>query len=72
MELKPIKSSLIQAYSYNEKTLDLDIVFKDGVERTYHKVNPDTMSLVFDSSGSIGSKFHKLIGKGHKWSQTED
>ena len=71
MPLKPVKSSLIQAYEYNPKDMTLDIVFKDGTERTYQKVNPAEMSAVFDSAQSIGKAFHRIIGRGHTWTHTE-
>lgn len=69
--LKPVKSSLITAYSYNHEDSTLDVVFKDGTERTYKNVTPAEMSQVFDSSASIGKAFHKLIGRSHKWEPTE-
>ena len=62
-KLKPVKSSMINGYSYDSESLELTVQFKNGVEKTYKHVPPPTMSAVFDTPGSIGSKFHKLIGK---------
>lgn len=70
-ELKPIKSSLIQAYSYDSSSHSLNIVFRDGTEKTYLKVEPSVMSMVFDRPGSIGSKFHRFIGKKYKSQPTQ-
>ena len=71
-ELKPLKSSLLSAYSYNSSDKTLDVVFQDGTEMTYKDVAPPIMSRVFDSPGSIGSKFLRLIAKSHKSSPTSD
>lgn len=68
-QLKPLKSSLLSGYSYDAQSKDLMVMFKDGTELTYKDVNPDTMSKVFDSPGSIGSKFLKNIARTHKASQ---
>ena len=61
---------MIKAYSYSIEDKSLAIVFNDGTERTYKNVPPDTMSQVFDAPGSIGSKFHRLIGKRYQSSPT--
>lgn len=61
-DLKPLKSSLLKAYSYDSQTLELHIVFANGKERTYKNIPPPVMSSVFDVPGSIGSKFLKIIG----------
>ena len=71
-ELKPIKSSLIQAYSYDSSSHSLNVVFKDGTELTYSKVEPSVMSMVFDRPGSIGGKFHRFIGKKYQSHQTQE
>lgn len=69
---KPVKSSYIAAYSYNPDSYELSITFKNGVERTYKDVKPPLMSQVFDSSGSVGSKFIRLIGRKHKGSEEQE
>lgn len=60
-----VKSSIIQAYDYNDRTYELNVTFKDGAEWLYKGVTPDVMSSVFDSAGSIGSKFLKKIKHGN-------
>lgn len=67
-EYKPVKSSLVSAYSYNPDSYTLDVMFKDGTEMQYQNVMPPEMSHIFDSSGSIGSKLLKVL-KGHKHSR---
>ena len=71
-ELKPIKSSLIQAYSYDPESKVLDVVFKDGTELSYKDVDPPTMSQVFDKSQSVGKAFHRLIKGKHKSQPTQE
>lgn len=65
-----VKSSLIQAYEYNAETQTLSVTFQDGAEFDYEKVDPPTMSKVFDSPGSVGSKFQKFISKRFKYTKT--
>ena len=64
-ESKPLKSSLLQAYSYDANSHELTVTYKDGNEYTYSRVDPSLMSKVFDSSGSVGSKFVRLIKRGN-------
>lgn len=59
---KVVKSSLLQAYSYDAETYKLTVTFNDGTEKVYKDVDPPTLSKVFDSPGSIGSKFKRFIG----------
>lgn len=66
----PVKSSLIRAYSYDSHAQTLSVTFTDGSEFDYEKVDPPTMSKVFDSPGSIGSKFQKLISRRFKYTKT--
>lgn len=65
-ELKPIKSSLIAAYSYDPNSYILNVVFKSGVEKAYKEIKPDVMAKVFQSGGSVGSKFHRFIRSQYK------
>lgn len=65
-----VKSTLIQAYSYDSESQTLSVIFKDGAEFDYQQVPPPVMSQVFDSPGSIGSKFRKLIGHQYKFVKT--
>lgn len=59
-----VKSSILRAYTYDANEKSLNVIFVDGSEWLYKGVMPDVMSQVFDSSGSIGSKFIKLIKRG--------
>lgn len=65
-KLKPVQSSLLQAYSYDSDSLELTVIYKDGTQIKYKNVPPPVMSQVFDSPGSIGSKFLKLISRRFK------
>jgi hypothetical protein len=56
-----IKSSLIETWSYDSQTQELEITFKSGSSFKYLGVSPDIISKVFDSPGSIGSKFIRFI-----------
>jgi len=62
-DLQPIKSKLISGYSYDAATRTLSVAFVSSPDDThlYSPVDPPTMSLIFDSSGSIGSNFIRLI-----------
>lgn len=70
LTVKPVNSTLIRAYSYDSSTQTLSVTFTDGAEFDYEKVDPPTMSKVFDSPGSTGSKFHKLIAGKFKYNKT--
>ena len=70
-KLKVVKSSLIQAYSYNPEDKTLNVVFKDGIQKTFVQVPPDVMSAVFDRAGSVGSKFHRLVKGKYQSHETE-
>lgn len=59
-----LKSSLLSSYSFDDSTLDLSVTFSDGSSWLYRKVEPSVVSKVFDSPGSIGSKFIRLIKHG--------
>lgn len=67
---KPVQSSLITAYVYDNQSYQLTVTFKDGAEWSYKGVTPDVLSQVFDSPKSIGSKFIRLIKNG-KYSATK-
>lgn len=70
LTIKPVKSTLIRAYSYDSQSQTLSVIFTDGAEFDYEKVDPPTMSKVFDSPGSTGSKFRKLIAGKFKYQKT--
>lgn len=61
-----VNSSSIRSYSYDvsSQTLVVQFVGADGDDHVYSNVTPDVISKVFDSGGSVGSKFHKLIKQG--------
>ena len=65
---KIVNSSIIQSYTYNPDTQTVDIVFKSDTGNTwqYAKVTQSLIDQVFNSSGSVGSKFIRLIKNGHK------
>jgi hypothetical protein len=67
-----IKSSLLDTYTYNNQTLELEVTFKSGDSWVYKNVDPGTISKVFDSPGSIGSKFVKLIKHGKYQASKQD
>lgn len=58
---KVVKSSYVQAYSYDADTKILDVTFMNGTEYKYTGIQPDQMSNVFDTSGSVGKKFRSMI-----------
>ncbi len=61
---KIVKSSIIQAYEYDDRAYTLTVTFIDGSEWLYKGVTPDVMSGVFDRPGSVGSRFIKQIKNG--------
>lgn len=67
--VKPLKSTLLTSYSYDAKSYELTVTFRNGDELTYQDVRPDVFSKVFESGGSLGSKFLRNIAKTHKTSQ---
>ncbi len=67
---KIVNSSSIQAYEYDAEAMTLSVTFKDGSEYDYQGVPPPVISKVFDSSGSIGSKFKKYISHSFKYTKT--
>lgn len=63
-----VKSSFLQAYTYDAQNLKLSVTFRDGTNIDYFDVPPPVMSSVFDRPGSIGSNFIRNIVKGKfKW-----
>lgn len=66
-----VKSTLLQAYSYDAQNLTLSVSFRDGTNIDYFNVPPPVMSGVFDRPGSIGSRFMREIAGGkYKWTKT--
>ena len=63
-KFKPVKSSTLAGYSYDDKAYVLTVAFNNGKVFQYLNVFPNVMSEVFDSGPSIGSKFHRLIKNG--------
>lgn len=61
---KVVRSHTIKAYDYDANTYGLTVWFNGGDEYHYDHVTPDVMSSVFDTPGSVGSKFYRLIVKG--------
>jgi hypothetical protein len=60
----PVKSSILAGYAYDIKGHILTVRFNNGTEHEYYNVFPPVISQVFDTPGSIGSKFIKLIRSG--------
>lgn len=62
-DLQPIKSGIIRAWSYDSANQTLSVSFMSDQDTThlYSPVSPDLMASVFQSGGSVGSKFIKLI-----------
>jgi len=56
-----LKSSILQDYSYDAQSYTLTVTFKNGNKFQYFNILPPTMSSVFDSGGSVGSRFVKQI-----------
>lgn len=76
-DIKPVKSTMIAAYEYDSQAMMLSVYFVSDpdTEHVYMNVSPDVMSAVFDSGGSLGSKFIKRIQRGgykHSVKQMED
>lgn len=70
--LKIVNSTLIQSYSYDSEAYTLSVSFKDGTDVDYYNVMPPVVSSVFDSPGSVGSKFLKQVVKaGYRFVRTE-
>lgn len=66
-EEKVTNSSLIQSYTYDQESKTLSIVYKsNGAQWDYKGVPPSVVDSVFNSSGSIGTKFHSLIKRQYK------
>ncbi len=67
IKLEPVNSSLIAAYGYDSTNYVLLVRFKSEKANRLHQyspVYPPTVSEVFDTPGSIGSKFIKQIQRG--------
>jgi hypothetical protein len=62
-----LNSSLLQSYSYDPKTYVLTVTYKTrgNKKASYVNVFPSVISQVFDGSGSVGSRFLKLIAKNY-------
>lgn len=60
-----LNSTLLQAYSYDPHAYTLSVVFKDGTAVEYYNVLPPAVSEVFDTPGSVGSKFRKQIARNY-------
>jgi len=64
---KPVvlNSSILQDYSYDDKSYTLTVTFKNGNKFQYFNILPPVMSGVFDGGGSIGSRFTKQIARSY-------
>jgi KTSC domain len=71
MEEQKTSSKLIDTYSYNDQERQLSITFKNGGQTYIYKNVPrDVIDKVFNSPGSTGSKFIKLVKR--KYQGTEE
>lgn len=65
MNLKPVKSSNIEAVGYDEETQELQVQFKGGSIYAYDSV-PSTEHDELINAKSIGGHFHKAIKDQYK------
>ena len=62
MAEKLVSSSTLQSYDYDDKTYTLTVTYKsNGHKWNYFLVYPNLIAQIFESGGSIGSKFHSMI-----------
>lgn len=66
-KFNPLKSSILQGYSYDADSQTLTVTFRNGNKFAYHDVPPPAMSNVFDRGGSVGSRFVKQIANSYKF-----
>lgn len=60
-----VNSSTVLTYDYDSESHVLHIKYKmNGSEWDYHNITQSTVDAVFNSGGSVGSKFHHLIKRG--------
>lgn len=65
IQWKPVSSSNINAFRYDEPSRKLEVRFNDGSEYQYYDVPPATYEDFSNpADGSYGKSFHRLI-KGH-------
>lgn len=69
---KKVNSSIISSYEYDSQKYVLTVTFKTGNSWQYKNVMPPVVSQVFDSPGSIGSKFKRLISKQYQSVRVND
>lgn len=70
MKHVPVKSNQITSIAYNDKTKDMEVVFKNGGTYTYHGVaKADHAALM--KAESVGSHLHAKIKGAHKFSKKE-
>lgn len=61
---KKVNSSLISSYMYDSTNYVLTVTLYNGEDWEYKGVMPPVISQVFDSPGSIGAKWTRLIKHG--------
>lgn len=60
-----VNSGSINCYDYDSDKRVLTVTFKpSGSQYEYKNVTPSIVSAVFETGGSIGSKFYSLIKHG--------
>jgi hypothetical protein len=66
MELKPVKSSNIEAVGFDEETQELHVQFKGGTVYAYDSVPSEIHQELLGDGIEIGGRFHKLIRDKYK------
>lgn len=59
-----VNSSLVSSYSYDSSKYVLTVTLYNGESWSYQGVMPPVVSQVFDSPGSVGAKYSRLIKHG--------
>jgi len=54
------KSTYLQSISYDPKTKQMHVTFRDGAEVVYYNVHSRTVTAI-DHADSVGAKFAQLI-----------
>lgn len=61
MELKPVKSSNIEAVGYDTETQELQVQFKGGSIYAYDSVPEEIHLELLGNGEGIGGRFHKVV-----------
>lgn len=61
MELKPVKSSNIEAVGHDPETQELHVQFKGGAIYAYDSVPEELHTELIGDGTGIGGRFHKIV-----------